>query len=316
MSDLKQVDLTSPNENTLDSKGKSQASFKDYIRLIRVHQYVKNLVIFFPIFFFGQISDTNSLFSALLAFVFFSILASSVYIINDYMDREDDAKHPTKRFRPLASGVISPIEALAFITIFLMFAFIGSLLFLPFTVVLILATYFLLNIAYTLHLKKVAIFDITIISIGFVLRLFAGGYAIGVDISMWMILMTFLLAMFLAVAKRRDDIIILRKTGKVMRKSISGYNLEFINAAMVMLATMVLVSYVMYTASAEIIQQWGSDNIYLTSVFVVVGIMRYMQLTFVEEKSGNPTKLLLHDRMLQLTIVGWLASFAWFIYFV
>lgn len=286
----------------------------NYLKLMRIHQYVKNVLVFAPIFFFPEINDAASFSKVALAFVFFSLISSSVYILNDYFDREDDAQHPTKKNRPLASGVVSPREGLTLFVILLAVGFVGAFIFLPLTASFILVGYFFLNIAYSMRLKQIPILDICIIAIGFVLRLFVGGEAIGVDLSSWIVMMTFLLALFLAVAKRRDDVLIMEKTGKAMRESVKGYNLEFINSVIVMLATMVLVSYIMYTVSEDIISKWKSPYIYTTSLFVFLGILRYLQLVFVEEKSGSPTKIVLKDRFLQIVIVLWLALFGWFIY--
>ena len=144
--------------------------------------------------------------------------------------------------------------------------------------------------------------------------LFVGGEIIEVNLSSWIVMMTFLLALFLAVAKRRDDVLIMEKTGRTMRKSISGYNLQFVNSVIIMLATMVLVSYIMYTVSDEIVEKWHSQHIYTTSIFVFLGILRYLQLVFVEERTGSPTRIVLKDRFLQIVIFLWLALFGWFIY--
>jgi hypothetical protein len=137
---------------------------------------------------------------------------------------------------------------------------------------------------------------------------FAGAVLIAVTPTMWIVLVTFLLALFLALAKRRDDCL-LAQGGLKTRKNIDGYNLELVNAAMVLMAAVTLVSYIMYTVSPEVVVRFGSDYLYLTALFVIVGILRYMQITFVEENSGSPTKLLLKDRFLQLTLVGWVMSF-------
>jgi 4-hydroxybenzoate polyprenyltransferase len=174
-----------------------------------------------------------------------------------------------------------------------------------FTVLLI---YFLLNIAYTLKLKHIAILDIFIIASGFVLRLFAGSSVTEIPLSMWIILMTFLLALFLALAKRRDDVL-LSLEGQETRKNIDGYNLEFVNASMVLMAGVVIVSYLMYTISPEVEGRLGTEHLYLTSFFVILGIFRYMQITFVEEDSGSPTKVVIRDKFLKLTILFWLISF-------
>lgn len=289
-------------------------TLKNYLKLMRTHQYIKNVLIFAPIFFFPDINDVASIAKVGLAFIFFSLTSSAVYILNDYFDREDDARHPTKKNRPLASGAVSPKQGITLFSILIGAAFIGSFLFLPLSATLIIIFYFVLNIAYSIRLKQIPILDICIIALGFVIRLFVGGEIIEVNLSSWIVMMTFLLALFLAVAKRRDDVLIMEKTGRTMRKSISGYNLQFVNSVIIMLATMVLVSYIMYTVSDEIVEKWHSQHIYTTSIFVFLGILRYLQLVFVEERTGSPTRIVLKDRFLQIVIFLWLALFGWFIY--
>jgi 4-hydroxybenzoate polyprenyltransferase len=165
-----------------------------------------------------------------------------------------------------------------------------------------------MNILYSLKLKHISIIDIFIIATGFVLRLFAGSVVTDIKLSMWIVIMTFLLAIFLALAKRRDDII-LSSQGKDTRKNIDGYNLEFVNASMVLMAGVVVVSYILYTVSDNVIHRLGTDHLYLTSFFVILGILRYMQITFVEEDSGSPTAIVLKDKFMQFTIILWLLSF-------
>ncbi len=223
------------------------------------------------------------------------------------MDIEEDRQHPTKKYRPLASGKVSKNSArvlfvfLALLPLFISF-FISTELF------FVLAIYFVLNIAYSLGLKHITIIDIFIIASGFVLRLFAGASVIDNELSMWIIIMTFLLALFLAIAKRRDDVL-LANDGVETRKNIDGYNLEFVNAVMVFMAGVIVVAYVLYTVSDDVISRLHSTNLYLTAFFVILGVMRYMQITFVEGNSGSPTKVVLKDKFLQLTILFWLASF-------
>ena len=149
------------------------------------------------------------------------------------------------------------------------------------------------------------------LSLGFVLRLFIGSAAAGpgeVPLSMWIVLCSYLLALFLALAKRRDDVL-LSAEGKKVRKSIDGYNLEFINGAMMVMASVTIVSYISYCISEEVTTRLKTHDLYITVIFVLLGILRYMQITFVEQKSGSPTKVLLKDLFLQLVIVGWLVSF-------
>ncbi len=278
----------------------------EIVTLLRPHQYIKNLFVFAPLLFSFHFSLENLL-SSIVAFMLFCLTASSIYVFNDLMDIEEDKKHPNKKNRPLASGEVSKKTAKKLIVFLASIAFLSSFLF-DIRLFMILLIYFILNILYSLKLKHIAIVDIFIISIGFVLRLFAGALVTNTPLSMWIIIITFLLAIFLSLAKRRDDVL-LSIAGKQTRKNIDGYNLEFVNASMVLMAGVVIVSYLQYTVSPEVIERLNTHNLYLTALFVVLGIFRYMQITFVEEQSGSPTKIVLKDRFLQITILLWIASF-------
>ena len=283
------------------------------IKLIRTHQYIKNLFIFLPLFFALKITNTDLLFNSFIAFIAFSLTASAIYTLNDYHDIQEDREHPKKKNRPLASGAISKPQA---IIIMLVLLLAGFLLMATFSIntVGILLSYVVMNIAYSFYLKHIAILDVVIIAIGFVLRLFIGSSVTGIALSMWIVLMTFLLALFMALAKRRDDVLIYIDTGKKMRKVIDGYNLQFLDTAMAIMASVVIVSYVSYTTTAEVIERVHSQYLYLTALFVILGIMRYLQITFVLKDSGSPTKIVLKDRFMQITIFAWIVSFAWILY--
>lgn len=279
---------------------------------MRPHQYVKNLLIFFPAFFAKKADDGTLMLETFLAFIAFSLVASTVYILNDYVDRDADRLHPKKKYRPLASGAVQPNAA--FIQMFLMLFGGGAIAFYLSPVLLALVMgYFLMNVAYSFRLKHIPIVDIFIIAIGFVLRLFVGSVVGEITLSMWIILMAFLLALFMALAKRRDDVLLLAK-GQKVRKSIDGYNLEFINGAMMIMASVTIVAYISYTTAAQTVAFFESEHLYFTVFWVLLGILRYMQITFVEAKSGSPTKILLRDIFLQLTILGWVVTFAVLIY--
>lgn len=280
--------------------------FLNLFRLLRPHQYIKNLFIFAPLLFSFDFTIEN-LINASIAFILFSIMASSIYIFNDLMDLEEDRAHPTKRNRPLANKSITIFSAKILICVLSLSSLLISYVF-SLKLFLVLILYFLLNLAYSYKLKHVTIVDVFIISTGFVLRLFAGAFVIDATLSIWIIIMTFLLALFLAIAKRRDDVLLFLE-GVESRKNIDGYNLEFVNAVMVLMAGVIIVSYILYTVSSEVIIRHNSENLYLSSFFVILGIIRYMQITFVEENSGSPTKIVLKDRFLQLTILSWLVSF-------
>ncbi|MFA5519521.1 MAG: decaprenyl-phosphate phosphoribosyltransferase [Spirochaetota bacterium] len=279
---------------------------KQIIRLLRPHQYIKNLFIFAPLFFTFSFT-IQQLVDLSITFILFSILASSIYIFNDFKDIEEDKQHPQKKHRPLASGKVKISSALFLIVILSGFSLTFAFFFNQ-KMFIVLVVYFFLNLAYSIKLKHITIIDIFVIATGFVLRLFAGAAVIENQLSMWIIIMTFLLALFLAVAKRRDDVL-LASDGKETRKSIDGYNLEFVNAAMVFMAGVIVVAYVLYTVSDDVIVRLNSSNLYLTAFFVILGVMRYMQITFVEGNSGSPTKIVLKDRFLKFTIFFWLVSF-------
>jgi decaprenyl-phosphate phosphoribosyltransferase len=279
-------------------------------KLIRVKQWVKNFFIFLPIFFALKVSDTQLLIKTGITFISFSLVSSAVYILNDLKDKVRDQHHPVKKLRPIASGAITEKTATALLLLSL-FAGAGISTVVSTKLTLILSIYFVLNILYTFRLKNIAPLDIFIIATGFLLRLTAGtdfAGITGVEPSRWIIVMTFLLALFLAFAKRRDDVM-LSAQGRDVRKSISGYNLEFINSSMSVMSAVIIVAYLLYTLSPEVTSHFKSNNVYLTVIFVILGIFRYLQLTFVYNRSGNPTELLLRDRFLQLTILGWIIFF-------
>ena len=286
---------------------------KNIFRLIRPHQYVKNLFIFLPLFFAGQAQHTELLFPAILAFIAFSAAASAIYILNDYLDIEEDRLHPRKKYRPLASGSISKVKAKL---LFILLASIGFGLMSAVSInaLYILVAYVVMNFAYSIKLKHVAIMDISVIATGFVLRLFVGSEATDVPLSMWIVMMTFLLALFMALAKRRDDVLIFEDTGKKMRHVIEGYNLQLIDGAMMIMSSVVIVTYILYTTSTEVVERLKTEYLYITSVFVILGVMRYLQITFVEKNSGSPTQILLKDHFVQLVVLGWILSYVWILY--
>lgn len=285
----------------------------DLFKLARPHQYTKNLFIFIPAFFAFQLTEPGLLLNAFIAFIAFSVLASAVYVFNDWIDRFEDAQHPEKCNRPIASGRIKAPTAFIFLGL-LLFAGIIAALSLSFEVFSLVLTYLVLNLAYTLKLKHIAIIDIVIIATGFVIRLFVGAEATEVELSHWIIVMTFLLALFLSLAKRRDDVLIYLNTNQKMRKVIDGYNLKFLDSTMMMTASITIVAYILWSISPEMAQRLKTDNLYLSAIFVLLGILRYMQIALVEEKSGNPSKVLLRDRFIQLTLIGWVSVFIWVLY--
>lgn len=286
---------------------------RDYLALARPHHYLKNLFLLSPLFFGMKMTVGPLLLNALIAFAGFSLVASSLYIVNDYRDIEEDRRHPRKKDRPLAAGKVSKKSALVLTAATLSAGFV-LLYTISAGVLLLSLLYFVLALAYTLKLKQIALVDIFVIAAGFVIRLFIGSAAVQVQLSMWIVLMTFLLALFLALAKRRDDVLLYHEAGRKPREAIDQYNLELLDAAMVTMAAATIIVYILYTVSPEVVARAQTDKLYLTSGFVIFGILRYLQLTFVMKKSGSPTRLFLQDPLLKLAILGWIASFAFLLY--
>lgn len=289
---------------------------KNYIKIIRPHQWIKNAFVFLPMFFGGSLTDVHDIVASLLTFFAFSFVASSVYCYNDIIDVEADRRHDVKRHRPVASGAVSIAQAYILMAIMLLLG-IGVLCLLDSAAVytgIVIMGYYVLNLLYCRRLKQYAIVDVCVIAAGFVLRILAGGFATDIVVSHWLILMTFLLTLFLSFSKRRDDVLRMNKTGEAPRKNTSRYNLTFINQAITITASVTLVCYILYTVSPEVVARFDSEYIYLTSIFVVLGLLRYIQIAVVDEKSGDPTKVVLHDRFTQLIIVSWALAFIFIIY--
>lgn len=289
---------------------------KNLIRLIRPHQWVKNLVVLLPVFFGGALLHIESVYAGLVTALCFSFAASSIYCLNDIVDVDDDRRHPVKCHRPLASGAISITQG--YILMFLMFILSMLSTFLlchnQLETASVILFYWILNIAYCLKLKQYAIIDVCVVSFGFVLRILAGGYATSIHLSKWIVLMTFLLMLFLSFAKRRDDVVRMNETGHAPRQNTIRYNLTFINQAITITASVTLVCYIMYTVSPETIQNFHTDYLYLTSVFVLVGLLRYIQIAVVDKRSGDPTKVMLHDRFMQFVVLAFGLAFLFIIY--
>lgn len=305
---------------------------KSLIRLARPAQWIKNVFVFGPVFFGGAMLNPHMLCSACIVFVAFCLASSSIYCLNDIIDVADDRRHPDKKKRPIASGAVSVVQAYGLMMLLLVLsaACVAPLAWLcgggaptntpvagSITPVLaVVLSYWLLNLAYCLKLKQYAIIDVCIVAFGFVLRLLAGGLATGIVLSKWIVLMTFLLTLFMGFAKRLDDVLRMEATDRPPRKNTIHYNLTFINQSIAITAGAALVCYIMYTMSAEVTARFGNTRLYFTSIFVLIGLLRYIQLAVVEKRSGDPTDIMLNDPFLRLVVVGWLIAFLLIVYIV
>ncbi|RYY53919.1 MAG: decaprenyl-phosphate phosphoribosyltransferase [Chitinophagaceae bacterium] len=285
----------------------------EYIKLLRPKDWAKNFFLFIPLFFAGEIFNVQKVTDLVLGFLAFSAVASSIYIMNDYRDVEDDRKHPTKCKRPIASGAVSKPAAIIIAISLIILGFGGAWLIRD-KFMFVLGIYFIINFAYSFGLKNVSVLDIVILAAGFVLRVKAGSVISYTPLSEWIIIMVFLLALFMAIGKRRDDVILKLSSGVDMRKSIKGYNLELLNTLLALICAIIIVAYLMYTMAPETRLRLGTDRLYYTCLFVIAGIMRYLQIIFVLADSGSPTKILYKDRFIQIVLVLWIASFITIIY--
>lgn len=289
---------------------------RNIIKLTRPYQWVKNAFIFMPLFFGGAFTDSQALIRAVIAFFAFSFVASSIYCYNDIIDVEDDRRHSTKCKRPIASGAISIAMGYVIMAVMvglsaLMVSLLGNECW---KLAGVVGFYFVLEIAYCRVLKRYAIVDVCVLAFGFVIRILTGSAATGIIASQWLVLMTFLLTLLLAFAKRRDDVLKMEATGEAPRHNTHRYNMSFINQSITVTASVTLVCYIMYTMSPEVTSRTNFSYVYLTTIFVILGLLRYMQRTLVDQKTGDPSKLLYEDRFLQIVIAMWLLVYVLIIY--
>lgn len=284
------------------------------VKLMRPQQWLKNLFVFLPLFFDRTLFEADYFVPVMATFVAFCLLSSAVYCLNDIRDVEADRLHPRKRLRPIASGQVS-VRTAYFVMCMCAMAGEGILMAVHQPVWWLGLLYLLLNVAYSWRLKRVALVDTFIVAVGFVIRVFAGGFAANLYVSHWIVMMTFLLALFLALAKRRDDVVIYAETGVAMREHIVKYNVSFLDMALTVISAIIVICYVMYTVSPDVMTRIGSDYLYTTAVLVLLGLLRYMQIAVVERRSGSPTAVLLHDRFVQVCVALWVAWYGVLLYF-
>ena len=273
---------------------------------MRVRQWVKNLFVFAPLVFVRDFTEVGKIELALLAFVLFSCASSSVYLVNDIVDREKDRLHPTKRHRPIASGMLSVTVAISIALLLGVIALsVGFYMNIYFGLTLL--CYSVLNILYSLILKNVVILDVLSVAAGFVLRVVAGALIIAVPVSVWILLCTFFLTLFLAVNKRRSELMLGVETRKVLEK-YSGAFLETMSTATL---SVTLIAYTFYTFSSE-----HSRLLMLTVPLVVYGLLYYVRAVERRGKGdGDPTDIVLSERPLQAAILLWVALSACILFF-
>lgn len=291
-----------------DGNGFFAAAFQ----LMRPKQWVKNTFVFAPLFFTPLAVTADSVAGVLYVFAAFCLVSSGVYCFNDARDCESDRMHPSKRKRPVASGRVSGAVAMVMAVLLIFSGLLLAVWKTPSAAVVLLA-YLAINAGYSLGLKKISIVDVMVISVGFVLRLHAGAAVIDVAPTPWIQVCGGLLALFIALAKRRDDLSL--EIGADHRASLGGYTKPFLDNCIVVTLSALLISYLIFTLDGDAMTRLGSDKIFLTVPYVIAGIFRYVQLTVVFERSGSPTDLLFEDGFLLACVSGWLASYVYIIHF-
>ncbi|MDA3616014.1 UbiA prenyltransferase family protein [Polluticaenibacter yanchengensis] len=273
-----------------------------WIKQLRIKDWIKNLFIFLPAFFAGEVTNELVFVELISAFFCFCFVTSAVYCLNDLLDVVYDRKHPKKRERPYAKGLISKNRLLTAIVVCLVAA--GLLLTqLHHATYYVIAGYILLQLLYSFFLKRFAIIDCVCIALGFVARIILGSLVIDVIGTSWIILLTFLLALYLAFAKRRSELAILQNNET--RQSLQHYTLPFLDAALMVSCTVTLVSYIMYTNDSEVVARVGFRYFYIGSLFVIVGLLRHLQFTLQKSQTESPTDFLLKDKLTLVNIIFW-----------
>jgi 4-hydroxybenzoate polyprenyltransferase len=283
------------------------SSLRDLFQLLRPMQWSKNTVLFAALIFAKHLFVLSDLITVTLGFLAFCLLASGAYVMNDLRDCERDREHPLKSLRPLPSGRVRRGTAVALSVTLVLAGMLAAIALRP-AFGLLAGAYFVLQVAYTFWLKEVVILDVMSIAAGFVIRAVAGGVIIVVPVSPWLIVCTFLLALFLGFSKRRHELILLETRATNHRASLKEYSPYFLDQMIAVVTASTVVAYAIYTASPEVRDKLGTDKLYLTIPFVLFGIFRYLYLVHQREEGGNPTQLLLRDQPLLIDVLLWIIT--------
>ncbi len=279
----------------------------EYIRLLRPRQWLKNVFIFAGLIFSRNFLHLESVEKTIFAFIVFSLLSSSAYILNDIIDYKEDQKHPYKSKRPIASGKISRAPA-ALVAAVLLFLSLAGGYFLSTGLFFVCLTYGMLMLFYSAVVKRVVILDVLFVAFGYVLRAIAGAVVIEVEISSWLLLCTLLIALFLAVAKRRTEILLLGEDASRHRRILSQYSLPLLNQMIGVVTAACIVAYCLYTLSPETVAKFGTKNLIFTAPFVIYGIFRYLYIAYQKLQTDIPERVLFNDLPLQVCLLAWIVS--------
>jgi len=293
---------------TLEERARRRSVLGQHARSLwvelRPHQWVKNLLVLAPLLFSQNLLVPLAVERALAACIFFCLISSSVYLLNDIRDRAQDRLHPLKRHRPLAAGHVSVWMAFGTMLTLLTIALGGAVIFSQ-ALVLVLFGYWFVNLLYSVWLKHHVILDVFAIASGFVLRVVGGAIAIQVEMSHWLLLCTTLLALFLGFSKRRHELVLLREAAADHRQVLQEYSLHFLDMMIGVVTACTVMSYALYTVSEETVRRFHTRGLLLTLPFVLYGIFRYLYLVYHKDHGGDPTKDLFTDRHILINLGLW-----------
>jgi len=294
------VDLTNSTSAVVGTRTKATAA----VALLRPHQWLKNGVVLAPLVFAHRLLDPHAAALTLIAIAACCALSSAGYALNDLIDAEADRAHPAKRFRPLASGELSPAEG---ILVLVLAGCTGIALCLAIgpEVAMLGAGYLVLQHAYTTFLKRIVILDVITVATGFIVRAYIGGMAIGVRVSPWLVLVTFLLALFLALARRKQELATLGAAAGSHRIVLADYTPALLDHMIMPVMAATLVAYMIYSVTGEVAGRLGTNYFHLTVPFVVFGLFRYLYLVHRRNEGEDPARLLVSDAPLLASVVLW-----------
>lgn len=285
----------------------------NYLILIRPKQWIKNSFVLAPLIFSGQFK-INLLYESIIAIFLFILASSCVYIFNDLNDLEYDKQHPTKKYRPITSGKVRKTEAYIFLKVlFISLIVLLFLLNISHTAKLFLSLYLIINILYSLKLKEIPLLELALLSSGFVIRLLFGAEVLSISLSPWIIICSGLIALMISIGKRRNDLEQRIKDSRDLRTSLRGYNLNFLDQCNVLIASITITSYLLFSVSDYAIESIGKGLIW-TSPFVIFSILRYLQLISVNQKGEDPTSMLIGDRVTVSLFLIWFIHILGLIY--
>lgn len=293
-------------------KNSNIVSIKNILDLIRIKHYIKNSLIFIPLIFSLNFTNHILILKEILTFISFSFATSFVYIVNDIADRNKDKFHPVKKSRPIACGSISVMQGITLAAILLISSFILCYM-LNIKSLIIIITYLVTNLLYSFWLKNIPIIDVSIIALGFILRVLIGGASISVPISKWLLLTILTLSFYLGFGKRRNEI---SKADNVneTRKVLKEYNVNFLDKTMNSMMTLSIAFYTLWSIDSMVVKAIHSDKLILTVPFVLIGMFRY-SLIVEGDSYGDPTDVILSDRLLQFIIISYVLFISSIIYF-